>query len=41
MHLAKFNERMIKKLKGDQRQRLIDFLVRREAKATSYFFKQF
>jgi len=41
MHLAKFNERTIKKLKGAKKRKLIIFLVRRESKAIVDFFKQF
>jgi hypothetical protein len=41
MHLAKYNERKIKSLKGKKRKSLICFLARREAKIISDFFKQF
>lgn len=41
MHLAKFNERTIKKLKGTKRRNLISFLARRESRELVKFFKQF
>jgi hypothetical protein len=41
MHLAKYNERTIRKLKGRQRKNLISFLARRESRELVKFFKQF